>query len=149
MAEPRSLPSREVATGWIGQPIDDTDGVTIGTCTAVFADDATGVVEWLAVELSGGRRSVIPAHRAQESGGSVRVPLSRDAVASAPEMGGTAHLDRDDEVRLYDHYGIAYSDDASPTLLPVDAAPTGTETPPLGTLTTGTAASPPAATTPA
>jgi hypothetical protein len=117
------LPDREAVTAWIGATVVDSDGVEIGTCSTVFADDATGASEWLAVVLPDGRTAMVPVGDAREEGGTVHVAFTRARIETAPAFGAGAHLDVDQEKRLYDHYGIAHSEDDSTTVLPVDAPP--------------------------
>jgi hypothetical protein len=99
------FPEREVALAWVGRTLVDRDGAEIGSCTAVFADDATRVTEWVCSEVNGAA-VLMPAVGAVESGGQVQVAVSRDDVANAPTVGGTEHISDDEEAALYRHYGI-------------------------------------------
>jgi hypothetical protein len=111
------FPDRDVALAWVGRTLVDRDGVEIGACTAVFADDATQLPEWVCSEL-GGAAVFIPAVGAAESSGQVQVAVSRADVAEAPSVGDAQHISAEEEAALYRHYGIPHSRDASPTLLP-------------------------------
>jgi hypothetical protein len=115
------MPDRNVAVAWVGRTVVDRDGVEIGACTAVFADDATELAEWVCSELDG-VAVFIPAVGADGSGGKVQVAVSRDDVAAAPAVGGAQHISQDEEAALYRHYGIPHSREASPSLLPTDDA---------------------------
>lgn len=117
-----ALPERERAAGWVGQTVIDRDGTEIGSCTAVFADDATGLTEWISVGFEG-RSVVIPVVDAAERGGRVQVAVARADVASAPSVDDGQHVFGDEEVALYQHYGIDYSRAASDTMLPASEAP--------------------------
>jgi hypothetical protein len=122
-----ALPKRDRAANWVGQTVIDRDGTEIGSCTAVFADDATGLPEWICVGFEG-RSVVIPVVDAAERGGRVQVAVGRADVVSAPSVDDTEHVSGDQEVALYRHYGIEYSRAASDTLLPAsEASSTGAE----------------------
>ena len=47
------LPERDEARNWVGRTVVDREGVELGACTAVLADEATGVPEWFYVEVEG------------------------------------------------------------------------------------------------
>jgi len=112
-----ALPDRNVATGWVGKTLVGRDGIEIGICAALFADDATRVPEWVSVELDG-RAAFVPLIDAAESGGRVRVSVNRADVAGSPPVGDVRHLFEAEEAVLYHHYGIEASRSASDTLLP-------------------------------
>ena len=114
------LPDRDSAKTWGGKLLVDRDGAEIGTCTQVFVDDATGLPEWAQADLSGGP-AVVPLLDAAETGDRVRVAVLHAAVAEAPRVEDPGHISEDEEERLYRHYGIQFSREASDSLLPVDA----------------------------
>src|SRR5215207_3785634 len=117
------FPDRDMAMAWVGRTLVDRDGAEIGACTAVFADDATALTEWVCAEVAGAA-VFIPAIGAAETDGGVRVAVRKEDVAVAPPVGGTDHISADEEAALYKHYGIPHSKDASPSLLPAqDAQP--------------------------
>jgi hypothetical protein len=134
------LPDRDSVKTWGGKLLVDREGTSIGTCTEIFLDDATGLPEWATADLGGGA-AFIPLLDAAESGDHVRVAVRQDDVAQAPSVGGSGHLSPDDEERLYRHYGIEFSRSASESLLPVGDEPV----PPEGTLSTSPEATPEAA----
>jgi hypothetical protein len=116
-----ALPDRDVAKAWLGKTVVDRDGAEIGACTAVFADDASGLPEWIRVDFAG-VNVCVPAVDAVESGGQVGVAVSRVDMAGAPSVGGAEHLSEDEEALLYRHYGIEYSRTRSESLLPAGEA---------------------------
>ena len=124
-----TLPERHVAMEWVGKMVVDGADTEIGVCTAVFADDATGLPEWLLVDLAGAT-VFVPVVDAAESGGQVLVTVSQADVASAPTVGDAEHLTEGEEAALYRHYSIETSRDASDSLLPEGAAGAGEEEPP-------------------
>jgi hypothetical protein len=113
------LPDQDSAKAWGGRLLVDRDGAAIGTCTQIFLDDATGLPEWAQADLSEGP-AVVPLMDAAESGDQVRVAVSRADVSDAPPVDDPGHISQDEEERLYRHYGITFSREASDTLLPVD-----------------------------
>ncbi|MDP9429789.1 MAG: hypothetical protein M3Q47_13345, partial [Actinomycetota bacterium] len=115
------LPARDEARNWVGWTVVDREGAELGACTAVLADESTGVPEWMYVEV-GGASAVVPAVDADASDGRVTVTVTRAQVSGAPSVGGGSELSQDQESDLYRHYGIDVSRAASETLLPAAAA---------------------------
>ena len=114
-----TLPDRDVAVAWVGRTVVDRDGTEIGACTAVYADDATELAEWVCSELAG-VAVLLPAVGAAESDGQVRVLVSRADIAGAPAVDAERHVSAEEEQALYRHYGIPFSREASPSVLPTD-----------------------------
>lgn len=113
---------------WVGLPVTDSSGDTVGTCTAVYADDATGLPEWALVQ--GGRDSglrFLPLVDARTEGGSLRVAVDSERIESAPRVGSQGHLTEAEEAVLYEHYGVPYSAGPSDTLLPASVDEASTE----------------------
>jgi uncharacterized protein (TIGR02271 family) len=119
------LSERELAAA-IGSAAYGPDGEKIGTVEHFFTDDRTGAPTWVAVStgLFGTRHSVVPATEASFTGGTVRLPVTKEAVRTAPSV-SDQHLDPEAEALLRQHYGL----DAGTT-------PAGTTT--GGTTTDGT-----------
>jgi stress response protein YsnF len=100
------LSEREVSAA-VGGTAYGTDGDKLGTVEAFFVDDRTGAPSWVAVStgLFGIRHSVVPAADATYADGALRLPVTAEAVKSAPQMAGE-HLDPADEEALRQHYGL-------------------------------------------
>ena len=100
------LSEREVSAA-VGGTAYGADGDKLGTVEAFFVDDRTGAPSWVAIStgLFGTRHSIVPAVEATYADGALRIPVSLDAVTSAPSMGGD-HLDPSDEEALRRHYGV-------------------------------------------
>ena len=113
------LPTEDESSGWPGLPITDDRGDLLGECAGVFADAETGVTDWLDVRVPGHGRVLVPALDAKEIDGRVQVRCARALVLSAPRVQAERELMERDEIALYDHYGVAYTDEQSATLLPV------------------------------
>ena len=112
-----ALPSPDEARTWGGKLIVDRMGATIGLCTQVYLDDATGLPEWATARM-GNTSVVLPLVDAVEAQGRVQVGVRRDDVVRAPAVADQHHITEDEEIRLYEHYGIAYSRSPSGGLLP-------------------------------
>ena len=126
------LTEREVSAA-VGGTAYDADGGKLGTVEHFFVDDRTGTPSWVAVTtgLFGTRTSLVPVQSAALEGGRLVLPVTRDAVRSAPEVGDGAHLSPDDEARLRRHYGLEVAGTGEPAwtagaggLTPAGAAPT-------------------------
>jgi stress response protein YsnF len=101
------LTDREVSAA-VGSTAYDADGGKLGTVEHFFVDDRTGSPSWVAVTtgLFGTRTSLVPVQRATLTEGRLVLPVTRDAVRSAPDVGDGGHLGPDDEARLRRHYGL-------------------------------------------
>src|SRR3712207_4046294 len=100
------LSERELSAA-IGSAAYGPDGEKIGTVEHFFTDDRTGAPTWVAVStgLFGTRHSVVPATDATFTEGSVRLPVTKEAVRTAPSV-SDQHLDPDTEALLRRHYGL-------------------------------------------
>jgi uncharacterized protein (TIGR02271 family) len=97
------------------------DGEKIGTVGQVFLDDETGAPEWVTAKtgLFGSSESFIPLQEASVSGDGVRVPYDKDMVKNAPRIDDSnGSLSQDEEARLYQYYGLNYSESRSDSGLP-------------------------------
>ncbi len=124
-------------TAFRGRDAVDSNGNKIGSIDEIYEDTETGKPEWLAVKtgLFGSKVSFIPLAEASESGDGVRVPYTKDQVKDAPNADAADGLSQEEERRLYQHYGLPYSEMTSDSGLPQGG--TGT-TGTTGTSTTGT-----------
>ncbi|MCY4724646.1 PRC and DUF2382 domain-containing protein [Nocardioides sp. STR2] len=123
---------------YIGQTLYSSDDEKVGKIGQVYLDDDTDRPEFVTVNtgLFGMNESFVPAANADVTGDGVRVPFTKDQIKDAPNVdvdGG--HLDQGEEQRLYQHYGMTYSERSSDSGLPADG--TGTYTG-AGTGTAGT-----------
>ena len=113
----------------IGTTAYGPNGDKIGTVEHFFLDDRSGAPSWVAVStgLFGTRHSVAPALEASFADGALRLPVSAEAVKSAPALGNEQHLDPGEEAQLRQHYGLATAADAGTA----DGTPAGwTDVPP-------------------
>ena len=102
------LSEREVSAA-VGSTAYGANGAKIGTVEHFFVDDRTGSPTWVSVTtgLFGTRHSIVPAVDAayDEDDGSLRLPVTAEAVKSAPHLAGD-HLDPVEEAELRRHYGL-------------------------------------------
>jgi uncharacterized protein (TIGR02271 family) len=114
-----TLNQNELA-GWIGRTLVDDSGDKIGKIVDLYADEATGQPEWIAVNTGrlGSNINFVPLAGATQSGDDLRVPYTNDQVTDAPNASPDGQLSQDEEARLYRHYGMDYSEDRSPSGLP-------------------------------
>ena len=117
------LSERELSAA-IGSTAYDGSGDKIGTVEHFFVDDRTGAPTWVAVTtgMFGTRHSIAPAVEATFADGSLRLPVTVEAVKSAPRLAGD-HLDPSEEAELRRHYGVDLAAGEPTTGLP-EAAPT-------------------------
>jgi hypothetical protein len=100
-------PHVEEARSWVGDEVDDIAGTAIGKLDGLLVDAQTGRPEWLVVRTGRfGQRSLVPARHAVGAAGHIWAPYGHDAIRSAPRGDGSRGLNRRDEQRLLDHYGI-------------------------------------------
>ena len=128
------LSERELSAA-IGSAAYGPDGEKIGTVEHFFTDDRTGAPTWVAVStgLFGTRHSVVPATEATFTEGTVRLPVTKEAVRTAPSV-SSEHLDPEAEALLRQHYGLDAGRSATETTSPGTGA--------AGTTTAGTAQAP-------
>jgi len=132
------LSERELAAA-IGSAAYGPDGEKIGTVEHFFTDDRTGAPTWVAVStgLFGTRHSVVPATDATFAEGSVRLPVTKDAVRTAPSV-SDQHLDPEAEALLRQHYGLDAGTTPAGTTAGTAATGTTTAEATTGTTTAGT-----------
>jgi uncharacterized protein (TIGR02271 family) len=96
----------------IGTTVYSANGDKIGKVGQLFLDDETQRPEFITVNtgLFGTNETFIPVADAELSGDRLTVPFDKDRVKGAPNVAADGgHLDRDEEQRLYEYYGMSYS----------------------------------------
>jgi stress response protein YsnF len=108
--------SEQEISAAIGGTAYGSDGGKLGTVEAFFADDRTGTPTWVSIStgLFGTRHSVVPVAGAAFTEGMLHIPVTVDAVKSAPPMAGK-HLDPADEEALRRHYDVTEGTPAEST----------------------------------
>jgi hypothetical protein len=90
----------------------------------IFLDEATNAPEWVLVRLDDAdAASFVPLAGASVEEHAIRVEQDRERIAAAPQLEVEDTLTVTECRRLYEHYGLAYSQEESPTVLPEGAAP--------------------------
>ena len=107
-----------------GQTLHGADGEKIGTIDEVYLDRATGEPEWLAVTtgLFGSNVSFVPLRQATRGDEGILVPYDKALVKDAPNVEPDGELSREEEQRLYQHYGVEFGN------YDYDSEPTGHDT---------------------
>jgi len=105
------------AYGWHGRELVDGQGAKVGTVAEIYLDGQTGKPEWALVKggLFGSRQHFVPLAGAAPDGEAVRVQVSKDQVKDAPGVEAGSELSQDEERRLFEHYGVPYTDEGSVT----------------------------------
>jgi uncharacterized protein (TIGR02271 family) len=99
-----------------GSTVYSTDGEKIGRAGQVYIDDESGEPEWVTVNtgLFGTNESFVPLRTADLTEDGLTVGYTKDQVKDAPNVDpDDGHLDKDEEDRLYSHYGLSQVGSAS------------------------------------
>ena len=99
--------SLEEARGWIEARVDDVYGSRVGQVTDVYFDPEDQEVHWMLVSVgpAEGRMTLVPVPYSIASRDHVWVPITKDLIMRAPEVGAGDSLARDEELELCFHYG--------------------------------------------
>jgi hypothetical protein len=128
-AAPTDLPENERTRGETlsldellacrGRRLVDANDDDIGNIDEIYYDEATGRPEWIGADVAsalGSRRVVAPVRGSYVLDDRISVPYTRSQVMDSGAGEMVISVER--EARLYAHYGLPYSRDASPTGLP-------------------------------
>ncbi len=88
----------------------DPEGQKIGKLDSLYWDQDGGQLEWALVNtgLFGSKSSFVLLRGAALHQDNVRVAFDKDTVKNAPRIDADGELTRDEERRLFEHYGMAY-----------------------------------------
>src|SRR3954447_23773540 len=120
VADPPTQRDFEAFTAWAGRDVLGPDGARLGAVDLIFLDEATGTPEWVLVSLDDGA-AFVPLAGANLAERSIRVEQDAERVQAAPRIDAGETLSVADEKRLYEHYGLEYSQAESSTVLPEGA----------------------------
>jgi len=110
-------------SAWTGRDVLAPDGDRLGAVELIFLDEATDRPEWVLVRLDDAdTASFVPLAGASVEEQAIRVEQDRERIAAAPRLEVEDTLTVTQCRRLYEHYGLAYSQEESPTVLPEGAA---------------------------
>jgi uncharacterized protein (TIGR02271 family) len=92
---------------WRGAKAIDSNGDKVGSIDEVYLDRGSEAPEWVTVStgLFGTRTSFVPISDADYGDGEVRLAYTKDQIKDAPNVDADGALSRDEEQRLYEHYG--------------------------------------------
>ena len=105
---------------WPGRDVLDSGGERLGGVREIYLDRETGRPEWVLVDVDGDEARFVPLADASVESSRIRVAHSAEAIRSAPGIGSEPRIDQSEERRLYDHYGLGYSETDSGSGLPAD-----------------------------
>ncbi|GAA1974320.1 PRC-barrel domain-containing protein [Microbacterium pumilum] len=90
----------------IGADVTDVDGKNIGSVGQIFVNPTTGTPTWATVKsgLFGTSQSFVPLERADEVGGDLHLPFTKDAVRDSPRTATDGELSEDDADKLLVYY---------------------------------------------
>jgi hypothetical protein len=106
---------------WAGRDVLAPGGDRLGAVDQIFLDEATGTPEWVLVNLDDGA-AFVPLAGATVEERSIRVDQDAERVQAAPRPEAGETLSVRDEKRLYEHYGLEYSQAESSSVLPEGAS---------------------------
>src|SRR3954454_6710230 len=112
-----TMASTQELLSYRGQDLLDQNGDKIGKVEEIYEDTETGAPEWALVNtgLFGTKSTFVPIRDVSTSGDELRVPFEKSHVKDAPGVDTDGELSREDEQRLYQHYGMSWSTDQSGT----------------------------------
>ncbi|MDQ6746245.1 MAG: PRC and DUF2382 domain-containing protein [Actinomycetota bacterium] len=110
--------------GTTGRTIVGGDGEKIGEISDIYEDPETGKAEWATVKsgLFGTKSHFVPLAGASPDGENVRAQVTKDQVKDAPGVDPDGELSEQEETRLFEHYGVPYTEEGSVT---AQGAPAG------------------------
>jgi uncharacterized protein (TIGR02271 family) len=109
-----------------GRPVYTSDDEKVGDFEEIYHDETTGQPEWIRVKSStlggilGTKYFLVPLEGAEYQDGedpAIRIPYSKEQVQDAPDA-DDVWISEEEERRLYNYYGLPYSERHSETQLP-------------------------------
>ncbi|MBK4347131.1 PRC-barrel domain-containing protein [Lacisediminihabitans changchengi] len=90
----------------IGVAVVDADGEKIGTVGQIYVDPGSGQPNWATVKMGllGRSEYFIPLERADEIGGDIRIPFSKEIVKDAPSVDASGSIGQEEQTSLYAYY---------------------------------------------
>ncbi|MBV9049979.1 MAG: PRC and DUF2382 domain-containing protein, partial [Solirubrobacterales bacterium] len=100
-----------------GRTLVDRTGENIGKIDQLYYDDQGGQPEWATVNtgLFGTKSHFVPLAGASQQGEQVRVEVTKEQVKGAPSIDPDGELSEQEELRLFEHYGVPYTESGSVT----------------------------------
>ena len=100
-----------------GRTLIDSAGEKIGKIDQLYYDEQRGKPEWATVNtgLFGGKSNFVPLAGAAPDGEQLRVAVTKEQVKDAPSVAPDGELTQEEEARLFEHYGVPYTESGSVT----------------------------------
>lgn len=119
------MPETTEAYDFRGRTLLDQAGEKIGKIDQLYYDEQGGQPEWATVNtgLFGTKSHFVPLAGASPDGEDLRVNVTKDQVKDAPSVDPDGQLSEQEESRLFEHYGVPYTQEGSVTAqgAPADA----------------------------
>jgi uncharacterized protein (TIGR02271 family) len=111
------MPEMTEAYEWQGRTIVGSDGEKIGKVDEIYVDGETDKPEWATVKsgLFENKSNFLPLAGASPDGEDIRVSVTRDQAKDAPGIDPDGELSEQEESRLFEHYGVPYTQEGSVT----------------------------------
>jgi uncharacterized protein (TIGR02271 family) len=105
------------AYDWNGRTIIGSDGEKIGKVDELYLDRQSDQPEWARVHTGflGTKRSFVPLAGASPKGEDVVVRVSKAQVKDAPGLDPDGELSEQEEMALFEHYGVPYTEQGTVT----------------------------------
>jgi hypothetical protein len=105
-----TLPGLGEAVTWIGDPVDDSGGNSVGRVSGIHADADSDEPKWLIVRLGTfAGDAAVPFEHTAEGAGRVWLAYRREEVRGSPKLSAGQALTAKQELQLCEHYGIPAS----------------------------------------
>jgi uncharacterized protein (TIGR02271 family) len=123
------MPETTETYEWQGRTLIGSDGEKIGKVSELYFDGYTDKPEWATVNtgLFGGKSNFVPLAGARIDGEDLRVSVTKNQVKDAPSIDDDGELSEQEEIRLFEHYDIPYTEEGSVTAQGRPAGETGTD----------------------
>ena len=114
------------AYDWNDRTVIGSDGEKIGKVDELYLDRESDQPEWARVHTGflGTKRSFVPLAGASPKGEDVVVRVSKAQVKDAPGVDPDGELSEQEEMALFEHYGVPYTEQG--TVTATHEPPTGT-----------------------
>ncbi len=111
------MPEMADAYEWQGRTMVGSDGEKIGKISEIYEDPQTAKPEWATVSsgLFGTKSNFVPLAGASPDGEHVRAQVTKEQVKDAPGVESDGELSEPEERRLFEHYGVPYTNEGSTT----------------------------------
>ena len=105
-----STQNADTAHTMLDYKVIDQNGSEIGTVHSFWADQQTGMLEFIGVKTGWlfGQNHVVPAEKAEvdQATQSVRVPYTSEFVKGAPSFDADAEISDAEEANIFQYYGV-------------------------------------------